>query len=111
MNLVFDDNNTPVVSFMDNEFVGGLECDVVDIASERDHQACSSLDDARPTGKVVEDFIGGIVSDDIKEMLAIDKVIERPSNQIEVRGGGFIGGVFRIWHLELSIRCAGLLTK
>src|SRR5580698_8678753 len=98
MDFVFDDQDTAVVCLVGNQFIGRLKLDVVAIASELIHQIGASLDDAGPTGKVIEDLVNHVVSDGIKEVLAINKVAHRPSNQVEVRLGGLVGSVFRIRH-------------
>jgi len=111
MDLVFDNPDTVVVCLVDNQLIGRLKRDVVDIAPERGHQVGPPLDDARPTGEVVEDLVDDVVGDDVKEVLAINEVAQCRSNQIEVRGGGFVGSVFRIRHPERSMRLASLLTE
>ena len=88
MDLVFDDDDMTVVCLMDNQVIGRLKRDVVDIALERGHQVGPPLNDARPAGNVVEDFVDDVVGDDVEEVHAIDEIAQRSSNQIEVRGGG-----------------------
>src|SRR5580693_5935319 len=108
MDLVFNDDDMTAVSLMDNQVVGRLKRDVVDIAPERGHQAGPPLNDARPAGDVVEDFVDDVVGDDVEEVHAIDESAQRSSNQIEVRGGGLVGSVFP--HSALSMRFAGLFA-
>jgi hypothetical protein len=73
MYFIFDDDDTAVVCPVGNQFIGGLKLDVVAIALELGHQVGAPPDNARPTGKVVEDLVGDSVSDDVEEVLAIDK--------------------------------------
>src|ERR1700678_3491976 len=63
MYFVFDDDDTAAVCFESNQFIGGLELDVVAIAPKSGHQIGASLDNARPTGKVVENLIDDVVRD------------------------------------------------
>ena len=74
MDFVFDDQGTAVVCPVGNQLVGRLKLDTVAIAPELGHQIGAPLDDARPTGEVVEDLVDDVVSDGVKEMLAINKV-------------------------------------
>jgi hypothetical protein len=74
MDLVFDDDNTAVVCLVGNQLIGGLKRDVIDIAPELAHQGGSPLDNARPTRKVVANLVNDVVSDDVEEVLAINKV-------------------------------------
>jgi hypothetical protein len=74
MDLVFDDDNTAVVCLVGNQPIGGLKRDVIDIAPELAHQGGSPLDNARPTRKVVANLVNDVVSDDVEEVLAINKV-------------------------------------
>jgi len=104
MDLVFDDDHTAVVCLVGNQLIGGLKCDVIDIAPELAHQGGSPLDNARPTGEVIENLVNDVVGDNVEKVLAINEVAERPSNQIEVRGSGLVGSVFRIRHSGLSVR-------
>src|ERR1700722_4042094 len=106
MDFVFDDQDTAAVRLVGNQLISRLKLDVVAIASELIHQIGASLDDAGPAGKVIEDLVNNVVSDGVKEVLAIDKVAERRSNQIEVRLGGLVDSVFRIRHSGLSTRFA-----
>src|SRR5580658_5260884 len=103
MDFVFDDQDTAAVRLVGNQLISRLKLDVVAIASELIHQIGASLDDAGPTGKLIEDLVNHVVSDDVKEVLAINKVSERSSNQIEVRLGCLVGSVFRVWHSGLSM--------
>lgn len=102
MDLVFDDDDTAVIRLVGDQSIGGPERDVVDIAPERGHQVGPPLDDARPAGHVVEHLVDGLVGEGVKEVLAVDEVANRPSDEIEVRGGRRVGSVFRIWHLALT---------
>jgi hypothetical protein len=88
MDLVFDDNNTAAICRVGNQLIGGLKYDVIDIAPELAHQVGSPLDSARPTGEVIENLVNDVVGDNVEEVLAINEVAERPSNQIEVRAAG-----------------------
>jgi len=74
MDFIFDDQDTAVVRLVGNQFIGRLKLDVVAIAPELVHQIGASLDHAGPTGEVVEDLVNDIVSDDVEEVLAINKV-------------------------------------
>ena len=94
MDLVFDDDDMTVVCLMGDQFIGGLKGDIVDIAPECGHQACATLDGARPTRDFVEDLVNEVIGDDVEEVLAINKVAQRPSNQVEVRVGALVGSDF-----------------
>jgi hypothetical protein len=74
MDFIFDDEDTPVVCLVGNQLIGRLKLDVVAIAPELGHQIRAPLDNARPTGKVVEDLVDDVVSDDVEEVLAINVV-------------------------------------
>ena len=74
MDLVFDDDDTAVIRLVGNQLVGRLKLDVFAIALELGHQIGAPLDNARPTGEVVEHLIDDVVSDDVKKVLAINKV-------------------------------------
>jgi hypothetical protein len=74
MDLVFDDDDTAVIRLVGNQLVGRLKLDVFAIALELCHQIGAPLDNARPTGELVEDLVDNVVSDDVEEVLAIDKV-------------------------------------
>jgi hypothetical protein len=100
MDLVFNDDDAAVARLVDDQLIGRLKRDAVDVAPERGHQVGPPLNDARPAGNVVEDFIDDVVEDDVEEVLAIDEVAQRPSNQIEVREGGPVGSVFRVRHSD-----------
>ena len=60
---------------------------------------------------VVEDLVDDVVSDNVEEVLAIDEVAQRPSNQLEVRLGSPEASIFPTRHPEPSMRFARLLTK
>ena len=64
----------PLSNFVGNQFIGRLELDVVAITPELFHQIGASLDPAGPAGEIVENFVNNIVSDDVEEALAINKV-------------------------------------
>jgi hypothetical protein len=74
MDFIFDDEDTAVVCLVGNQLIGRLKLDAVAIAPELGHQIGAPLDDARPAGKVVEDLVDDVVSDDVEEVLAINKV-------------------------------------
>jgi hypothetical protein len=74
MDFIFDDQDTAVVCLVGSQLIGRLKLDVLAIGSELGHQIGAPLDDARPTGEVVEDLVDDVVSDDVEEMLAINKV-------------------------------------
>jgi hypothetical protein len=74
MDFIFDDEDTAVVCLVGNQLIGRLKLDVVAIAPELGHQIGAPLDNARPTGKVVEDLVDDVVSDDVEEVLAINVV-------------------------------------
>ena len=84
MDFIFDDD-VAVDCFMGNQLIGRLKLDGVAIASELGHQIDAPHDNARPTGEVVENLVDNVFSDNVEEMLAIDEVAQRPSNEIEVR--------------------------
>src|SRR5580704_13310233 len=104
MNLVFDHDNTAVVCLVGNQLTGGLKRDIIDIAPELGHQGGSPLDNARPTGELVEDLENDVVGDNVEEVLAINKVAQRPSNQIKIRGSGLVVAEFQIRHPGYSLR-------
>ena len=84
MDFIFDDDDTTVLRLVNNQLIGRLKLDIVTIALELGHQIGAPLDNARPTGEVVEDLVDHVVSDDVEEVLAINEVAQRPSNQTEV---------------------------
>jgi len=74
MDFIFDDRDAPVVCLVRNQLIGRLKLDVFAIARELGHQIRASLDNARPTGNVVEDLVDGVVGDDVEEVLTINEV-------------------------------------
>jgi hypothetical protein len=74
MDFVFDNQDMAVVGLVGNQLVGGLKHDAVAIALEFGHQIGAPLDNARPTGKVVEDLVDDVVSDDVEEVVAVNKI-------------------------------------
>jgi cation efflux family protein len=80
MDFIFDDQDTAVIHFMGNQFIGRLELNAVAIAPELIHQIGASLDQASPIGEVVEDFVNNIVSGDVEEVLSINIVIWQLAN-------------------------------
>ena len=74
MDFIFDHDDTAAFCLVGNQLIGGLKLDVVAIALELGHQLGAPLDNARPTGEVVKHLVDDVVSDDVKEVLAIDKV-------------------------------------
>jgi hypothetical protein len=70
VNLVFDHDDPAAVCLAINQLVGRLKLHVVAIALETGHQIGASFDDARPTGKVVEEFVDDIVRD-VEEVFTI----------------------------------------
>ena len=83
--------NMAVVCLVGNQLIGGLKRDVVAIAPELGHQIGAPLDNARPTSDVVENLVDDVISDDVEEVLALNEVAYRPSNQLEVRVGSLVG--------------------
>jgi len=73
MDFIFDDDDTTVVCLVGNQLIGRLQLDVVAIAPELGHQLGAPLDNARPTGEVVEDLVDDFIGDDVEEMLAINE--------------------------------------
>jgi hypothetical protein len=69
---------------------------------EASHQVRAGPDNARPAGDVVEDLVNDGIGEDVEEMLAVDKIAQRASNQFEIGVGGRVGGVFRVRHLKPS---------
>jgi hypothetical protein len=74
MDFIFNDYDTAVIRLVGNQLAGRLKLDVFAIALELGHQIGAPLDNARPTGEVVEDLVDNIVSDNVEEVLALDKV-------------------------------------
>jgi len=80
-------------------------------APEQGYQVSPPLDNARPAREVVENLVNEVVGYDVEEVLAIDKVTQRPPNKLEVRLGARVGSVIRIRHSGLSVRFARLLQQ
>jgi hypothetical protein len=74
VDFIFDDSDTAAVCLVSNQLIGRLKRNVIAVAPESVHQIGASSDNARPTRKVVQDFVDDVVTDDVKEVLAIDKV-------------------------------------
>jgi hypothetical protein len=74
MDFIFDDNDATVVCLVGNQLISRLKPNVVAIAPELGHQIGAPLDNARPTGDVVEDLVDNAVRHDVEEMLAINEV-------------------------------------
>src|ERR1017187_3375068 len=110
MDFIFDDDDATVIRIVNNQLVGRLKLDTFAIALELGHQIGPSLDNTRPTGELVENLVNHAVFDDVEEVLALDKVAQRPSNQLKIRPGGLVGSVLRIWHYDLSMRFAKSTT-
>jgi hypothetical protein len=101
MDFILDDDDTASVRRVDNQIVCGLQVDDADVTPKRIHQVGSSPNDARPA-EIIEDLVDSVVSNDVKEVLPIDKLTQSPSNQIEVRVGGLVGSEFWSWHSGFS---------
>jgi len=74
MDFIFDDKYATVVRLAGNQIVGELNLNVLAIALELSHQVSPPLDNARPTRKLVEDFVDDVVRDDVEEMYALNAV-------------------------------------
>ena len=74
MDFIFDGDDTPVVCLVGDQLIGGLNLDVAAVAPELGYQIGAPLDNARPTGDVIENLVDDIVGDDIEEVLAINEV-------------------------------------
>src|ERR1700739_3643047 len=107
MDFVFDDRDAAVVRLVQNQLVGGPKRDIINIAPECSHQIGSPLYHARPAGNIVEDFVDDVVGDDVEEVLAINEIATRTSNQIKVRRSILVDSVFG--HSTLSRRFTGCL--
>jgi len=83
VDFVFDDDETTTVCLVDNQPIGGLKRDVVDIAPELGHQVSPPPDNATPAGELVKDLVNDAVAQDVEEVLAVNKVAQRPSNQLK----------------------------
>jgi hypothetical protein len=103
MDLVFDDDHAAVVRLVDNQLIGRVKRDAIDLAPKCGHQIGPPLYHARPTGNVVEDFVDNLLADDLEEVLAINESAQRPSNQIEVWRGVLVDSAF--WH-SIQPQCA-----
>lgn len=79
MDFILDDHDTACIRCVDNQIVCRLQMDDADVTFERIHQVDSSSNDARPA-EIIEDFVDGVVGDDVKEVLAVDKIAQRLSN-------------------------------
>jgi hypothetical protein len=82
MHLIFEDDDAAIVSFMDNQFVGRLKCNVVNIAPESSHQVRPPPNYARPA-EVIENLVDGVVGHDVEEVLAINEVPQRAKTRGE----------------------------
>jgi hypothetical protein len=107
MDFVFDDGDAAVVRLVQNQLIGGSKRDIINIAPECSHQIGSPLYHARPAGDIVKDFVDYVVGDDVEEVLAINEIAQRTSNQIKVRRSILVDSVFG--HSTLSKRFTGLL--
>jgi hypothetical protein len=107
MDFILDDDDTTVVRLLGNQLIGRLKLDVVAITPELNHQIGAPVDNARPTGNLVENLVDDVVGYDVEEVLAINEVAQSPANQIEVRGGGVIGSVFRVRHFWTLLALTG----
>ena len=94
MDFILNDNDTASVRCVDNQLVCGLQVDNADVTPKRIHQVGSSPNDTRPA-EIIADLVESVVSNDVKEVLPINKLTQRPSNQIEVRVGGLVGSIFQ----------------
>jgi hypothetical protein len=74
MDFIFDDRDAPVVCLVRNQLIGRLKLDIFTIASELGHQIRASLDNARPTGNVIEDLVDGVVCDNVEEVFTVHEV-------------------------------------
>jgi hypothetical protein len=71
------------------------------IAFELIHQLGASVDNARPAGDFVENLIDNVVGDDIEEVITVDQVAQRPTNELEVGFGARERRIFLIPHQDL----------
>jgi hypothetical protein len=74
MDFIFDDDDTAAVCGVSNQLIGGSKLDIVALAPELGHQVGASLNDPRPSGKVIEHLVGDVVGDGVEEVLAIHQV-------------------------------------
>ena len=73
--------DSAVVRFVGNQIlICGLKFNVVAIAFELGHQIGAPLDDSRPTGKVVENFVDDMVRDNVEEVFSLTNSLSAPSN-------------------------------
>jgi hypothetical protein len=70
MDFILDDDDTTVVRLVGNQLIGRLKLDVVAITPELNHQISAPVDNARPTGNLVENLVDDVVGYDVEEVLA-----------------------------------------
>ena len=98
MDFVFDDDGMAVVCLVGNQLACRLKFDVVAVAPELSHEIGSSPDGLRPTGEVVENLVYDVVGDCVEEVLAINEIAQRPSDETKIGLGALVNSELRIWH-------------
>src|SRR5580704_1748588 len=84
VDLVLDDDHAFAVCLVDDEMVGSVELDGLDVTAKLAHERGASAHDTRPSPEVVEDLVDGVLVHDVEEVLPVDEVTERASDEIEV---------------------------
>jgi hypothetical protein len=74
LDFIFDDDDTAIVCLVGDQLIGGLKLDILAVGPELGHQIGAPVDNARPTGDIVENLVDDIVGDDVEEVLAINEV-------------------------------------
>ena len=108
VDLVLDDNYALALCLVDDEMVGGVELDGLDVTAKLAHEGGASAHDTRPSPEVVEDLVDGVLVHDVEEVLPIDEVTERASNELEVGRGGLVRGVGMAGHGSSTTLTSGL---
>jgi len=68
VDFIFDDDDAAAVCLVSHQLIGRLQLDVVAISPEPGHQIGPSLDNAGPTGKVVENLVDDVVRNDVEDL-------------------------------------------
>jgi hypothetical protein len=101
------------LSLVDDEMVGSVDLDGLDVTAKLAHERGASTHDTRPTPEVVEDLVDGVLVHDVEEVLPVDDVTERASDEIEVGRGWLVrcvgmagfpsGGLARRWGVVVGL--------
>ena len=72
MDFVFDDQDPTVVRLVRGQIPSGLKLNVVSITFELGHQIHPTMNNARPTRKLIKDLIDDLARHNVKKVIAVN---------------------------------------